>query len=309
MVSETGCGTGDFVSASQQARRPDLVAGGVDDEAVRARAGPPGSPTRRPPRPRRTAAARWPRAPAPGRRPSGSGSSNPPRAKVSPGRVQPAAARDPLGVDLQADHLDVGAHPAQPLEQLHGRHRRGAVAEVDDERISGRPQPGGLDAREPAVDPAQPVGVGGPAGDRTRSAGSARALPVARQHRLSVRRGRRGGWPGEPACAERWPAPPRGDAQRAHLAAGPARHRRRRRHERLRRRAGPPAGRTAASRSRSSPGPPAATCRRPSSSPRASLVRHVTAGPFEGLGKEDLPGQLCAFTRGVMRAEAGAEPG
>ena len=25
-------------------------------------------------------------------------------------------------------------------------------------------------------------------------------------------------------------------------------------------------------------------------------VRHVTAGPFEGLTKEELPGQLCAFT-------------
>src|ERR1700710_2237358 len=25
------------------------------------------------------------------------------------------------------------------------------------------------------------------------------------------------------------------------------------------------------------------------------LVRHVPAGPFEGLAKEDLPGQLCAF--------------
>jgi D-inositol-3-phosphate glycosyltransferase len=33
-------------------------------------------------------------------------------------------------------------------------------------------------------------------------------------------------------------------------------------------------------------------------------VRHVTAGPFEGLGKDDLPGQLCAFTAGVMRTEA-----
>jgi D-inositol-3-phosphate glycosyltransferase len=33
-------------------------------------------------------------------------------------------------------------------------------------------------------------------------------------------------------------------------------------------------------------------------------VRHVTAGPYEGLGKEDLPGQLCAFTAGVMRTEA-----
>ncbi|HSR22959.1 MAG TPA: D-inositol-3-phosphate glycosyltransferase, partial [Candidatus Eisenbacteria bacterium] len=38
-------------------------------------------------------------------------------------------------------------------------------------------------------------------------------------------------------------------------------------------------------------------------------VRHVTAGPFEGLAKEDLPGQLCAFTSGVMRIEAAREPG
>lgn len=34
------------------------------------------------------------------------------------------------------------------------------------------------------------------------------------------------------------------------------------------------------------------------------LVRHVTAGPFEGLGKHDLPGQLCAMTAGVMRYAA-----
>jgi D-inositol-3-phosphate glycosyltransferase len=39
------------------------------------------------------------------------------------------------------------------------------------------------------------------------------------------------------------------------------------------------------------------------------LVRHVTAGPFEGLAKGDLPAQLCAFTAGVMRAEAYHEPG
>lgn len=35
------------------------------------------------------------------------------------------------------------------------------------------------------------------------------------------------------------------------------------------------------------------------------LVHHVPAGPFEGLGKEDLPGQLCAFAAGVMRTAAG----
>jgi D-inositol-3-phosphate glycosyltransferase len=34
------------------------------------------------------------------------------------------------------------------------------------------------------------------------------------------------------------------------------------------------------------------------------LVRHVTAGPYEGLGKDDLPGQLCAFAAGVMRTGA-----
>ncbi|WP_306512082.1 D-inositol-3-phosphate glycosyltransferase [Janibacter hoylei] len=30
-------------------------------------------------------------------------------------------------------------------------------------------------------------------------------------------------------------------------------------------------------------------------------VRHVDAGPYEGLVKEDLPGQLCAFAAGMMR--------
>jgi D-inositol-3-phosphate glycosyltransferase len=38
-------------------------------------------------------------------------------------------------------------------------------------------------------------------------------------------------------------------------------------------------------------------------------VRHVNAGPFEGLGKEELPAQLCAFTAAVLRAEAQHEPG
>jgi D-inositol-3-phosphate glycosyltransferase len=38
-------------------------------------------------------------------------------------------------------------------------------------------------------------------------------------------------------------------------------------------------------------------------------VRHVTAGPFEGLAKEDLPSQLCAFTNGVLRTEAAHPPG
>src|SRR5690606_22154516 len=39
------------------------------------------------------------------------------------------------------------------------------------------------------------------------------------------------------------------------------------------------------------------------------LVRHVTAGPYEELDKEDLSGQLCAFAGGVLRTEAAFEPG
>ena len=39
------------------------------------------------------------------------------------------------------------------------------------------------------------------------------------------------------------------------------------------------------------------------------VIRHVSAGPYEGLGKDDLPGQLCAFAAGVMRVEAARPPG
>ncbi|WP_246113630.1 D-inositol-3-phosphate glycosyltransferase [Streptomyces montanus] len=39
------------------------------------------------------------------------------------------------------------------------------------------------------------------------------------------------------------------------------------------------------------------------------LVRHLDAGPYEGLAKEDLPAHLCAFTHGLMRAWADRRPG
>ncbi|HET7351115.1 MAG TPA: D-inositol-3-phosphate glycosyltransferase [Marmoricola sp.] len=38
-------------------------------------------------------------------------------------------------------------------------------------------------------------------------------------------------------------------------------------------------------------------------------VHHVPAGPFEGLGKNELPAQLCVFAREVLRAEAYRSPG
>ncbi len=39
------------------------------------------------------------------------------------------------------------------------------------------------------------------------------------------------------------------------------------------------------------------------------LVRHVPAGPYEGLSKSDLPAQLCTFVREVLRTEAVHAPG
>jgi D-inositol-3-phosphate glycosyltransferase len=33
-------------------------------------------------------------------------------------------------------------------------------------------------------------------------------------------------------------------------------------------------------------------------------VRHIVAGPFEGMAKDELPGQLCVFAREVLRTEA-----
>jgi D-inositol-3-phosphate glycosyltransferase len=39
------------------------------------------------------------------------------------------------------------------------------------------------------------------------------------------------------------------------------------------------------------------------------LVRHITAGPFEGLDKDELPGQLCSFAAGVLRAGARQDSG
>jgi len=39
------------------------------------------------------------------------------------------------------------------------------------------------------------------------------------------------------------------------------------------------------------------------------LVRHVDAGPYQGMSKDELPAQTCAFLAGVLRAEAGKAPG
>ena len=62
----------------------------------------------------------------------------------------------------------------------------------------------------------------------------------------------------------------------------------------------------AASRSTSSPAPRPPRCRRSSSCGHGVHGPHTsTPGPFEGLTKGELPGQLCVFAREVLRTEAG----
>ena len=39
------------------------------------------------------------------------------------------------------------------------------------------------------------------------------------------------------------------------------------------------------------------------------LVRHVDAGPYQGMSKDELPAQMCAFSAGVLRTEAEQRPG
>lgn len=43
--------------------------------------------------------------------------------------------------------------------------------------------------------------------------------------------------------------------------------------------------------------------------PGGYLVRHIEAGPYEGLNKHDLPSQLCTFTASTLRLEAHQSPG
>ena len=111
-------------------------------------------------------------------------SSKPPSAEVQPRRVPVGGHRgDPLRVDLQPDDLQPGHPRRQPLGQLHRGDGRGAVAEVDDERLGGVAQPRDLGGHQPAVDPPQPVGVRRAAGrqpQRPRAAGGQpRASPSA----------------------------------------------------------------------------------------------------------------------------------
>lgn len=81
-----------------------------------------------------------------------------PRPAVRAGRL------DPRRVDLDADHAGVRPDGAQPAQQLHRGPGRGAVAEVDRDRVGGAAQCGAVFGGYPAVHAAQPVGVGGAPG-------------------------------------------------------------------------------------------------------------------------------------------------
>jgi hypothetical protein len=94
--------------------------------------------------------------------------------------LERAAGSDALGVDLDADDLHVGPHPAQPFVQLDRGDRRGAVAEVDDDRRArAATQAPRLRAGDPAVAAPEPVGVRrapGDGPDGANAAGHARSL-------------------------------------------------------------------------------------------------------------------------------------
>jgi len=107
----------------------------------------------------------------------GPGQLEPAPAELQPRRVGRRLARgDPVGVQLQPEHAHVRAHGTQARGHLDRGHGRGAVAEVHHERV-GRGVQGVDDQRRadhPAVDPPQPVRVGGAPGgqaERARPAG------------------------------------------------------------------------------------------------------------------------------------------
>ena len=89
--------------------------------------------------------------------------------------------------------------------------------------------------------------------------------------------------------------------------ARPAGHRRRRRHERLCHRAVPTAGRAGHRGRHLHPRHRRSSLPTVVEAAPGVLVRHIHAGPFEGLTKDELPGQLCVFAREVLRTEA-AQP-
>ena len=160
--------------------------------------------------------------------------------------LQRLAGGDPRRVDLDADDLDVGPHPPQPVVQLDGGDGRGAVAEVDDD---GRRR--GCAA---AATPAGPRSTGrtGAAGSGSSSRASpcrrvaggearpqaTRARPGSRYSTVTGDRGipRTGVWLSQGTSrpsrslqgrrdADGGRAETSGDDQRPHLAAGAAGHR------------------------------------------------------------------------------------
>ncbi len=76
----------------------------------------------------------------------------------------------PVGFDLEAEHVYIRSRACQPLLQFQRRDAARTVAEVDDERVVRAPDH--RQGRDPAIDAAEAVRVGGAAGDGSdRSAG------------------------------------------------------------------------------------------------------------------------------------------
>jgi hypothetical protein len=84
-----------------------------------------------------------------------------------PGRRQHRGLGDALRVELQAEHAHGSTGlPGQPLGELQGGDRAGPEPQVDHERIRVRAQRRTGAVQDPAVEPAQPIGVRRPPRDR-----------------------------------------------------------------------------------------------------------------------------------------------
>ena len=205
--------------------------------------------------------------------------------------------------------LDVAANPRQPVVQLQRGHRGSAVAEVhDDGRLGRPPQPPPLDVGQPAVHAAEPVRVGGAPGHDADRPVSRHTGRVCRAGALSPvrKREQRRHTPAVVSVDDEirrvamvsvhtspLEQPGTGDAGGMNVYVA----------EVAKQLAARGVEVDIFTRATTGAVPPIVDM-----VPGVS-VRHITAGPYEGLSKADLPGQLCAFTAGVMRAAAARPEG
>ncbi len=85
--------------------------------------------------------------------------------EAQPGLFKVPGRQHPCRIDFDPNHRYIPAHCPQPGEELDGRDWTSSVTQIDHQRVRRRSKTPGLRPGEPAIQPAQPVGIGGAAGD------------------------------------------------------------------------------------------------------------------------------------------------